>query len=157
MGLLIYGLSKLNIQGSSLQRVYLFFALACIPTYFLSVLWWSIPAWLYIVVVIAAVFQVAGWIILLMLSKRNFQEIVKYTRFHDSVFCCHCVRLNRSRQVPLYLHLSNRGFTAPIVVYISILSFRYYNDFYYLFSRIPDNNENRYTGQAFLFYCDSFE
>lgn len=34
---------------------------ACVPTYFLSVLWWDIPTWLYALVVLAALTQLVAW------------------------------------------------------------------------------------------------
>lgn len=43
------------------KRSFLLFALAGIPAYFLSTLWAHLPVWLYALVVVAAIIQVAGW------------------------------------------------------------------------------------------------
>ncbi len=43
------------------QRVFLLFALACIPAYVLSALWLPLPGWVYILVAFSAVCQVVGW------------------------------------------------------------------------------------------------
>lgn len=59
------------INERILKRIFWLFALACVPAYFLSALWISIPVWLYMLVIIAAVIQFAGWIWMLMLIKRN--------------------------------------------------------------------------------------
>jgi hypothetical protein len=52
-----------------LKRIYLLFAFAIIPAYFLSALWMNIPVWVYVVVIIAAFAQVAGWIYMVGLIK----------------------------------------------------------------------------------------
>lgn len=54
-----------------LKRIYLLFALAIIPAYFLSALWMNIPVWVYALVIIAAFAQVAGWIYMLGLIKKQ--------------------------------------------------------------------------------------
>ncbi len=54
-----------------LKRIYLLFALAIIPAYFLSALWMNIPVWVYILVIIAAFAQVAGWIYMVSLIKNQ--------------------------------------------------------------------------------------
>lgn len=54
-----------------LKRIYLLFAFAVIPAYFLSALWMNIPVWVYILVIIAAFAQVAGWIYMVGLLKNQ--------------------------------------------------------------------------------------
>ena len=71
MGLLSYRLSALGVSEESLNKIFLCFALAALPTYFLSVLWWQIPLWLYIIVVVSAVCQLAGWVQLIFLAKNH--------------------------------------------------------------------------------------
>jgi hypothetical protein len=71
MGLLIYKLRELNVGKNSLNRVFRCFALAALPTYFLSVLWAHIPAWLYIVVLFGTAAQLYGWAILLMTLRKH--------------------------------------------------------------------------------------
>jgi hypothetical protein len=71
MGLLSYRLSAMGISEESLKKIFNCFALAALPTYFLSVLWWHIPLWLYIVVVLAAVCQLAGGVQFIWLVKKH--------------------------------------------------------------------------------------
>ena len=71
MGLMSYRLSAMGVSRESLKKVFNCFALAVLPTYFLSVLWWHIPVWLYIIVVLAAVCQLAGWVQLISLVKKQ--------------------------------------------------------------------------------------
>jgi hypothetical protein len=56
---------KSGITFSLQKKVFWLFALACIPAYFLSALWLPIPIWVYILVVLAAVAELIGWIFLL--------------------------------------------------------------------------------------------
>ena len=71
MGLLSYRLVVIGVFEDRLTRIFRYFALAALPTYFLSVLWWHIPVWLYILVVLAAICQLAGWIQLIYLVKKH--------------------------------------------------------------------------------------
>ncbi|HMK05278.1 MAG TPA: hypothetical protein VK489_13840 [Ferruginibacter sp.] len=71
MGLVTSKLLHNNISQRSLKQVYLFFATAMVPAYFLSVLWMNFSIWIYIIIVIAAFAQVAGWLKLLLVFKKN--------------------------------------------------------------------------------------
>jgi hypothetical protein len=75
MGLLSYRLSVMGISEESLKKIFICFALAALPAYFLSVLWWQIPLWLYIVVVLAAVCQLAGWAQFIWLVEKQAKLI----------------------------------------------------------------------------------
>ncbi|UEG50141.1 hypothetical protein LK994_01455 [Ferruginibacter lapsinanis] len=70
MGLIV---AKLFNSSSPviLKRIYLLFAAAIIPAYFLSALWMDIPLWVYILVVLSAVAQIAGWGYMLALIKNK--------------------------------------------------------------------------------------
>ena len=71
--------AKLKAQfiSEKLQRVIFYlFAFACVPTYFLSALWLPLPTWVYTVVVIAALLQLAAGFLLL-------NKILSY---HKSIF-----------------------------------------------------------------------
>jgi len=51
------------------------FALSCIPAFFLSALWLPIPFWVYMVVVLAALAQLTGWVWLLWSIKSQASYI----------------------------------------------------------------------------------
>lgn len=79
MGLLQAYLISKNIaptQKISKAIFWLFFT-AAIPAYFLSALWLPIPQWIYIMVVIAAAIQCAGFIILVKHLVKNRKLIVQ--------------------------------------------------------------------------------
>ena len=75
MGLLSYRLIIIGIDEEQLKKIFRCFALAALPTYFLSVLWWHIALWLYVIVVIAAVSQLTGCVQLFQLVKKHARMI----------------------------------------------------------------------------------
>ena len=76
MGLLSEQL-KSNISFSLQKKVFWLFTLACIPAYFLSALWLPIPAWVYILVVLAAAAELLGWILILKAIIHNKPAVFK--------------------------------------------------------------------------------
>ena len=71
MGLFVAKLSNLFPEDKKLKRIFWLFAGACLPAFFLSVLWLPIPGWLYIIIVISAVAQLFGWLWLLQVINKN--------------------------------------------------------------------------------------
>jgi len=69
MGLLVSRLEQLKI-------IFWLFCLACVPAYFLSVLWMPIPGLVYGLVVASAIVQFAGWAILVKSIFKN-KSIIK--------------------------------------------------------------------------------
>lgn len=61
MGLFQQWLSRQGIRLKWSPGLFRVFAFACIPTYFLSVLWWDMPMWLYWLLVVAALAQLTVW------------------------------------------------------------------------------------------------
>lgn len=72
-GLAYHWLESRGIFLKHASFVFWAFALSCIPLYFLSVLWWDIPGWLYNLVVNAVVLQAAAWVVWLstILAQRQ--------------------------------------------------------------------------------------
>ncbi|TCK85658.1 hypothetical protein [Albibacterium bauzanense] len=73
LGLLIEILANKNIQIKGLHKFFWVYAVACIPAYFLSVLWLSLPLWIYIIVVISAAILITGWIWFFLQIQKQFQ------------------------------------------------------------------------------------
>lgn len=61
MGLLIDWFTRKYPQVALNKNVFRYFALSCIPAYFLSTLWAKLPLWLYVLVVAAAIVQTLAW------------------------------------------------------------------------------------------------
>lgn len=73
MGLLIAWLLQKYPQVVISKNVFLYFALTCVPAYFLSTLWAKLPLWLYALVVVAAVLQVVAWVLFLSNIKKTIK------------------------------------------------------------------------------------
>ena len=72
MGLFTELVSRLTGVTKSFTTIFWLFALAVVPAYFLSTLWMPIPLWVYLLVVIAAFAQIAGWIRLINILRSKW-------------------------------------------------------------------------------------
>ena len=75
MGLFTQILIKANIPHQTLKNIFWLFATAALPAYFLSTLWMPLPLWVYILVILSGLAQVAGWIWLLKILKTKWAVI----------------------------------------------------------------------------------
>ena len=71
MGLLISKIGKLFSTNKQLKTIFWLFCLACVPAYFLSALWMPMPAFIYLLVIAAAIAQVIAWSLLVRLMISN--------------------------------------------------------------------------------------
>lgn len=71
MGLLINRFRQILPGFRTGKNVFWLFFLSCIPAYFLSVLWMKMSAWLFALVVLAAIAQVWAWTRFLLDIKRS--------------------------------------------------------------------------------------
>jgi hypothetical protein len=75
MGLLVYRISINAVVAKKLKTAYYLFISACIPAYFLSALWIPMPQWIYVLVALAGIAQLAGWIIILRITKQYRDQL----------------------------------------------------------------------------------
>ncbi len=76
-GIFNWILMQKNIQLAAAKKVFWLFAIACIPAYFLSALWLPISNIVYIMVIIAACLQMAGWVLFMMQIKPALNPLIK--------------------------------------------------------------------------------
>lgn len=72
MGLLTAFVSRNTNTEADLKKIFRLFAFAAGPAYFLSALWMNIPLWVYMLVIVAALAQLAGWAYFIKLMKKNW-------------------------------------------------------------------------------------
>lgn len=89
-----------NVPFKVLKKIFWLFAGACLPAYLLSALWLPMPTWLYILVVLAAFSQVAGWIFII-------QEIKKQMKF---------IKVSLNRTVQWLLLFSSIAFSIKLLL-----------------------------------------
>ncbi len=85
MGLLIDKLEKYQIISQIYKTIFGLFFLACIPAYFLSALWMSLPTWIYILVVISALAQFLGWFLLVKVMFQHLDVLNNLTSVFSRV------------------------------------------------------------------------
>ena len=76
MGLITIKLSS-YAPHAVLRRIFILFAGALLPAYFLSTLWMNIPVWIYILVIVAAFAQLAGWLITIGTIRKQSANLAK--------------------------------------------------------------------------------
>jgi hypothetical protein len=73
MGLFASWAQGLVLTVKQLKTAFYLFAGACIPAYFLSALWIPMPEWIYVLIILAVLAQLWGWIILVKPLLKNLQ------------------------------------------------------------------------------------
>lgn len=76
MGLFFAFLNLKKSDHSFFEVSLKLFATACIPAYFLSILWLKVPVWIYIITAIAATIQVFAWFKLLFILIKTQKEFI---------------------------------------------------------------------------------
>lgn len=71
IGLFISKLTELNFEEKSFKTIFWIFAISCVPSYFLSALWLPIHKIIYLLVVVAAMMQMVGWVWLIRIIRKN--------------------------------------------------------------------------------------
>lgn len=80
MGLFTWKIKPVMSQPVS-KKIFWIFTCAFIPAYFLSVLWFHFPLPIYVLIVIAAVAQVTGWVWILQVLKKNGPYFTQHFSF----------------------------------------------------------------------------
>ncbi len=68
---------RMGIPPATMKKIFLIFVSACVPAYFLSVLWLPLPLILYIIIVVAAIAQVIAWfwLVKLIIPRLSYFKI----------------------------------------------------------------------------------
>ena len=126
MGLLTYKLYDHTGEHGGQKIIFWLFAGACVPAYILSVLWVHIPVWAYILVVLAAMAQVAGGFLFMIKLFRNasfFQTIVPTARWLfiiSGIALGIKLLLQLGSTIPYLSHLAY-GFRPIVIAYLHLV------------------------------------
>jgi hypothetical protein len=126
MGLLADKLLRFGVPSKNLKTIFWIFAIACIPAYILSVLWVKIPTWSYIIVVAAAIVQVAGWWLMLQnIYKapafiKSFSVTVKWLFLIAAFALTIKLLLQLGSTIPVLSHLAY-GFRPIVIAYLHLV------------------------------------
>lgn len=75
MGLFSYWLHLKEIMLRQAKTVFFLFFFCAIPTYFLSVLWWNIPLWLYLLLGVIVVVQLLAWSVYVYALVKDVRKV----------------------------------------------------------------------------------
>jgi len=71
IGLFVFKLTELIGEEKSLKNIFWIFAISFVPCFFLSALWLPIHKIIYLLVVVAAMLQMVGWVWLIRIVRKN--------------------------------------------------------------------------------------
>ena len=95
MGLFTAFISRHTAAENSLKKIFRLFAFAVVPAYFLSALWLNIPVWVYVLVILSAIAQVAGWLWFVRLIKINWNQLKQHiSNTSKYILACSAVALS---------------------------------------------------------------
>jgi len=127
MGLLNDKLELITGERKKLYRAFQLFCFACIPAYFLSILWMDFIANFYILLIASVIAQLAGWMIILKVYKKGGslinQKITHYgkTLLYLSALAFTIKLILQSGSIhPELSHLSY-GFRPIIIGYLHLV------------------------------------
>lgn len=120
--------TRFNLAGSTLhKKIFWLFAIACVPAYFLSVLWAAIDPILYWLVVAASIAQTVGWVLFIkMLSanrsalKAGFGKIGAWLLMLSVVACSIKIALQQFSVLP-FLSTLAFGFRPIVIGYLHLV------------------------------------
>ena len=121
MGLLFSFLNLKKSDNPFYETAFKLFAVACIPAYFLSLLWLEVPTWVYAIAVLAALIQVYAWFkLLFVLIKVKMNILNEYAPLLQTVLVIACVSLSLKFILQLSSTIPALGqivfFYRPIVI-----------------------------------------
>lgn len=126
MGLLNDKIYRLGIQSKNLKIIFWLFAVACVPAFILSVLWLPLPVGGYTIVVLSAIAQLAGWLLMLRIILKNkimiqgFTVAVKWLFSLSAIALTIKLLLQAGSVIPFLSHLAF-GFRPIVIAYLHLV------------------------------------
>jgi len=127
MGLLVSRLEIINSAVKNLKTTFLLFSFACIPTYFLSVLWFPFPRIIYALIVVAVIAQLGGLLLLIkvfikekLFINQHFSKFGKIILLLSSIALTIKLLLQSGSLHPALSQLSY-GFRPIIIGYLHLV------------------------------------
>lgn len=95
LGFVYLFLELKDTENKNYKRIFYWFFISCIPTYFLSILWAKLPVWVFVVTVLATLLQTLAWLKLVLLLKARAIKFLKNTHpILRIVFVCVCIAMS---------------------------------------------------------------
>lgn len=128
LGLFCGTFIRMGIPANKLKIIFILFAGACVPAYFLSILWAEISMPIYILTVIASIAQLVGWFWLVKLIwpklsyfKREFDSLARWLFGFSATALTIKLLLQAGSVIPQLSTLSY-GFRPIIIGYLHLVT-----------------------------------
>ncbi|MDI9256241.1 hypothetical protein [Flavobacterium sedimenticola] len=148
MGLLFHFFDLKATAHPYLKKAFWQFFIACIPAYFLSTLWLNLPVWIYVLTVLAALFQSYAWFKLLVVLAKikkgyidNYPFFLRYIILFVAIACSLKLLLQLGSTIPALSQLAF-GFRPIVIAYLHLvllavislflLFYMYVNHYFYI-------------------------
>lgn len=109
------------------KQIFWLFAGACLPAYFLSVLWLSMPVWVYTIIVVSALMQLVAWILLIqqLIPKwselsNHFSSLAKWLLLFSGIAASIKFLLQLASTIPSICTLAF-GFRPIVIAYLHLI------------------------------------
>ena len=126
MGLLVEKLDPLKVSTIKLKSIFYIFLFACAPAYFLSVLWLTLPLWIYFIVIISAAVQVVALFLLVQILIKSLSFIKVINPLTKKLFILAGIALTikillqLGSTMPSISHLAF-GFRPIVIAYLHLV------------------------------------
>ncbi|HLF52314.1 hypothetical protein, partial [Flavobacterium sp.] len=127
MGLFFGLLNLKKTDHPFYETAFKLFAAACIPAYFLSILWLDFPVWLYVITALSAIIQVYAWfklVLVLIKTRRNFFEnytlLLRYILLFVGLALSVKLLLQLGSTIPFISDLAF-GFRPIVIAYLHLV------------------------------------
>jgi hypothetical protein len=160
MGLLMSQLKSNIILEKANGKIFILFALSCVPAYLLSVLWLKIPIWLYSIAILSAILQIIAWIKFIKNIVPTFRKNISIAPFFNylyiAIIVCICIKfiLQLGSTIPSVGKLAF-GFRPIIIAYLHLVLLAIISSFLlvYIYTNnlIQNNKKTIITLAIFIF------
>lgn len=116
---------NLTIEKAN-KIIFNWFFISCIPAYFLSILWFELPLWIYLVAIVSAVIQIGAWFVFVKKIIPSFIKTYSVAPFYKwiyiSIIACVSLKflLQLASTVPLIGDLAF-GFRPIVIAYLHLV------------------------------------
>ncbi len=152
IGLLLQEINNYLPSFKYEKKTFHLFFWACIPCYFLSILWAELPLWLYVLIVIAAFAQLLAWVLLLKEIRKSLSTLQHLTAISKIAFffigICFSIKLilQLGSTIPSLSDLAY-GFRPVVIAYLHLVLLAVISifliAFMYATKLIPNNKISR--------------
>lgn len=127
MGLFIEKITAIIPNLKNQRKIFWLFTIACVPSYFLSALWISIPFWFFAIIIISALSQLFAWLLLTLqlnshkkVLSNQFSTLAKWILLLSGIAATIKFILQTLSTIPVVSKLAF-GFRPIVIAYLHLI------------------------------------